>query len=88
MAVLFEMFRIPCPLCGEKTARVGRERDGAGRTLRVLCGCGTNLQVGITTNAGKNIARDIALARPKHASSQSSSLSHETTIQVSSLRHG
>ena len=74
MAVLFEKFTIRCPACGEKTARAGRERDGMGRTFRTICPCGASVQAGVVTRAGKNIAHDIALASPKHASSQSSSL--------------
>lgn len=75
MAVRFENFTIPCPVCDEKTARVGRKRDGMGRTWRTICPRGASVRAGVATSAGKNIAHHIALARPKPASSQSSSLS-------------
>lgn len=65
MAVLFEMFRILCPVCREPTARVGIEKNGLGRTYRTICQCGASVQAGIVTRAGKNIAHQMTHARPR-----------------------
>ena len=63
MAVLFENFLVLCLACREKTARAGREKNGAGRTLRAICPCGASIQAGIATRAGRMIANTISHER-------------------------
>ena len=46
-----------CKWC-EKESRVGIEKDGEGRTYRVMCGyCGIVEQAGFSTAAGQEIAK-------------------------------
>ena len=47
--------KVRCRYC-DAEARVGRERDGLGQTFRVICRCGANVQVGIHTPAGEQVA--------------------------------
>ena len=50
--------KVRCRYC-DAEARVGRERDGLGKTYRILCVCGVNLQVGINTPAGEDVAETL-----------------------------
>ena len=48
--------RMLCPWCQE-SARVGIEKDGIGKTYRLICDtCGLNAQVGMRTPAGRKVA--------------------------------
>ncbi len=48
---------IQCPWCDGK-ARAGVEKDGNGRTYRVICvGCGATTQAGRNLPAGRKIAQ-------------------------------
>ena len=52
---------ITCRWCGY-AARAGIEKDGLGRTYRVMCEtCGVTAQVGFDTIAGDKIARLLGL---------------------------
>ena len=47
---------LACKWC-ERECRVGIEKDGEGRTYRVMCGyCGIVEQAGFSTSAGQQIA--------------------------------
>ena len=47
--------RMKCPWCQE-SARAGIEKDGLGKTFRVICDtCGLNAQVGLRTPAGRKV---------------------------------
>ena len=53
---------LACKWC-EKESRVGIEKDGEGRTYRVMCGyCGIVEQAGFSTAAGQQIAKALEQA--------------------------